>query len=72
MNRRTAGWGIRYGDVFRSIDLPQDEDRLHVHDLHATVLYLLGVEHRRLVYLHKGRSKRIDINEGRACKKIIT
>ena len=35
-----------------------------MHDLHATVLDLLGVDHTRLIYMHKGRPERVDLNEG--------
>ena len=31
------------------------EDKLHVHDLHATILHLLGLNHERLTYCHAGR-----------------
>jgi hypothetical protein len=34
-------------------------DPVHVHDLHATVLHLLGVEHERLTYRHQGRDFRL-------------
>jgi hypothetical protein len=37
-----------------------------VHDLHATILHLLGVDHTELVYSNKGRPERIDQNEGTA------
>ena len=47
------------------------EDRLHVHDIHATIMQLLGVDHTRLVYQHKGRPERVDLNEGRATKKVL-
>lgn len=46
-------------------------DRLHVHDLHATVLSSLGVDHMELVYKHKGRPERATINEGVVCKKLF-
>ena len=41
------------------------EDRLHVHDLHATILHLLGLDHMRLVYRHKGRPGTADAQRGR-------
>jgi Protein of unknown function (DUF1501) len=68
-----AGGGVRGGQVYGSTDevgLHAVEDRLHVHDLHSTILHLLGVDHRKLVYLHKGRPERIDQNEGKAYTKI--
>ena len=34
------------------------EDRLHVHDIHASILWLLGMDHLQLTYLHNGRAER--------------
>ncbi len=68
-----AGGGVRGGQVYGATDevgLHAVEDRLHVHDLHSTILHQLGVDHRKLVYLHKGRPERIDQNEGRVYSKI--
>ncbi len=70
-----AGGGVRAGYAYGTTDevgLHAVEDRLHVHDLHSTILYLMGVDHRKLVYLHKGRPERIDQNEGRVYKKIMS
>lgn len=64
-----AGGGVRGGQTIGATDsvgLHATEDRLHVHDLHATVLYLMGLDHRQLTYLHDGRPERIDQNEGHA------
>lgn len=64
-----AGGGVRAGQAYGSTDeagLHAVEDRLHVHDLHSTILHLLGLDHRQLIYLHKGRPERIDQNEGNA------
>jgi hypothetical protein len=47
------------------------EDRLHVHDIHATILHLLGVDHTKLVYPNKGRPERIDQNEGHSFASIL-
>jgi hypothetical protein len=62
-----AGGGVQGGQTIGSTDelgLHAVEDKLHVHDLHATVMYLLGVDHTRLIYRHKGRPERVDLNEG--------
>lgn len=70
-----AGGGVRAGHAYGTTDevgLHAVEDRLHVHDLHSTILYLMGVDHRKLVYLHKGRPERIDQNEGRVYKKLMS
>ena len=45
------------------------QDRLHVHDLHATILHLLGIHNLDLVYRYKGRPETSTINE-EACEKI--
>jgi hypothetical protein len=62
-----AGGGVRGGTVHGTTDeigLHAVENRLHVHDLHSTILYLLGLDHKKLVYFHAGRPERIDANEG--------
>ena len=68
-----AGGGVRSGQAYGTTDevgLHAVEDRLHVHDVHSTILHLMGVDHRKLVYVHKGRPERIDQNEGRAYTEI--
>ena len=63
-----AGGGVRAGQVYGATDeigLHAIEDRMHVHDFHSTILHLMGLDHRKLVYLHKGRPERIDENEGK-------
>ncbi|MDR3403678.1 MAG: DUF1501 domain-containing protein [Chthoniobacter sp.] len=70
-----AGGGVKGGQVFGATDdlgLYAVEDRLHVHDIHATILNMLGVDHTKLIYSHKGRPERIDQNEGHAYKKIVS
>ena len=69
-----AGGGVQGGQTIGSTDeigLHAVEDRLHIHDLHATMLYLLGVDHRQLTYLHKGRPERPTVNEGEPFVKIL-
>jgi len=68
-----AGGGVKGGQTIGATDelgLYAVEDKLHVHDLHSTILYLLGVDHTKLIYRHQGRPERIDQNVGRAYKKI--
>lgn len=68
-----AGGGVRGGRTIGSTDevgLHAVEDRLHVHDLHATILHLLGLDHTRLVYRHQGRPERATVNEGEAYRRI--
>ena len=62
-----AGGGVRGGQVIGATDdlgLYAVEDKLHVHDIHATILGLLGLDHTQVVYMHKGRPERVDLNEG--------
>jgi uncharacterized protein (DUF1501 family) len=68
-----AGGGVRGGQTIGATDelgLRAVEDRLHVHDLHATILHLLGLDHMQLTYLHKGRPERPTMNEGHPCRKL--
>jgi hypothetical protein len=68
-----AGGGVKGGQVIGTTDevgLHAVNDRLHIHDLHATILYLLGLDNMGLVYRYKGRPERPTLNEGEAYKKI--
>ena len=44
---------------------------LSMHDLHATILYLLGINNLDLIYMHKSRPETPTINEGVPCKKLL-
>lgn len=69
-----AGGGVRGGQAVGRTDelgLHAVEDRLHVHDLHATFLWLLGIDNLELVYRHKGRPERPTLNEGDPYRKIV-
>ncbi len=62
-----AGGGVKGGQVIGATDdlgFHAVENRLHVHDLHATILHLLGLDHMALTYMHKGRPERATQNEG--------
>ena len=68
-----AGGGVKAGHTIGSTDdlgLRAVEDKIHVHDFHATILHLMGIDHTKLVYTHKGRPERIDQNEGNPFTKI--
>jgi hypothetical protein len=68
-----AGGGVKGGQTIGETDelgLHATKDRLHVHDLHATILYLLGLSNMDLVYKYKGRPERPTLNEGEAYRKI--
>ena len=47
------------------------EDRTHVHDLHATILHCLGLDHRKLTLLHNGRDERPTINGGAVVEAVL-
>jgi hypothetical protein len=68
-----AGGGVKGGQSIGETDdlgLHAVKDKLHVHDLHATIMHLLGVDHTRMIYHDKGRPERIDQNEGHVFEKI--
>lgn len=68
-----AGGGVKGGQTIGSTDdlgLHAVTDRLHVHDLHATILWLLGLDNMGLVYNYKGRPERPTLNEGEPWTKI--
>ncbi|MDC0322945.1 DUF1501 domain-containing protein, partial [Verrucomicrobiales bacterium] len=69
-----AGGGVKGGQIIGSTDelgLFAVEDRMHVHDIHATTMSLLGMDHTDVVYMHKGRPERIDLNEGHVNSKLV-
>jgi hypothetical protein len=68
-----AGGGVRGGQVIGATDelgLRAVEDRIHVHDLHATILHLLGFDHRHLTFFHNGREERLTENSGRVVEEL--
>jgi hypothetical protein len=57
-----AGGGIKSGTVYGASDehgISVAEDRVHVHDFHATILHQLGVDHEQLTFRHAGRDYRL-------------
>lgn len=70
-----AGGGVRGGQTIGSTDelgLRAVENRLHVHDLHASILHLMGLDNMELTYMHKGRPERPTINEGKFFQPLVT
>jgi len=70
-----AGGGVKGGQAIGTTDevgLRAVEDRLHVHDLHASILHLMGLDHMGLIYKYKGRPERPTLNEGEPCRKLVT
>ena len=70
-----AGGGVKGGISYGSTDefgLTAVEDRVHVHDLHATILHLMGLDHERLTYRYSGRDYRLTDVHGKVVSKIIS
>ncbi|MBY0374370.1 MAG: DUF1501 domain-containing protein [Bryobacteraceae bacterium] len=70
-----AGGGVKPGQVIGQTDdlgLNIVEDKIDVHDLQATILHLLGMEHTRLTYRHMGRDFRLTDIHGHLVKKIYS
>ena len=69
-----AGGGIKPGVTVGSTDefgLKAVEDRVHVHDLHATLLHQLGLDHKRLTFFRDGRDERLTVNGGNVIRKLL-
>jgi uncharacterized protein (DUF1501 family) len=69
-----AGGGVKGGQVLGATDavgLRAAESIAHVHDVHATILHLLGFNHLRLTYRHNGRSERLTDNAGSVLEQVI-
>ena len=70
-----AGAGVKGGYAHGSTDdfgLRAAEDPVHVNDLHATVLHLLGIDHERLTFRHNGRDERLTNVAGVVVKGIMS
>jgi hypothetical protein len=69
-----AGGGVRGGMVYGATDdfgYRAVENPVHVHDLHATILHLLGFDHTRLTYRHAGRDFRLTDVHGHVVHDIL-
>jgi len=69
-----AGGGVRGGCVHGATDefgFRAVEDPVHVHDLHATILHLLGFDHEKLTFRHAGRDFRLTDVHGKVVRDII-
>ncbi len=69
-----AGGGVKGGLAFGKTDEFGNnaiEDKVHVHDLHATILHLLGIDHERLTYRYSGRDFRLTDVSGRVVQQIL-
>ena len=62
--------GITYGNT-DDFGFKAEENPVHAHDLQATILHLMGLDHTRLTYRYSGRDFRLTDVEGRVVKEII-
>jgi serine/threonine protein kinase len=65
------------GEVYKARDTRLDrtvaeEEPHHVHDIHASILYLLGLDHLKTTYLHNGRAERPTRTGGKLITKLWT
>jgi hypothetical protein len=69
-----AGGGVKGGQAYGATDefgFQAVEDKVHVHDLHATMLHLLGFDHERFTYRYAGRDFRFTDVHGRVVRELI-
>ena len=69
-----AGGGVRGGMSYGETDdfgFKAVTDRVHIHDLHATILHLLGIDHERLTYRYAGRDFRLTDVYGNVIHQIV-
>ncbi len=69
-----AGGGVKAGSVYGATDefgYNVVSDGLHVHDFHATLMHLLGIDHERLTYKFQGRRYRLTDVEGKLVKGVL-
>ena len=70
-----AGAGVKKGHVHGSTDdfcYNIAEDPVHVHDLNATILHLLGIDHEKLTFKHQGRQHRLTDVHGKLVRGILS
>jgi hypothetical protein len=70
-----AGAGVKAGIVYGQSDeygINVAENEVHVHDFHATILHLLGLDHERLTYRHLGRDFRLTDTSGKVVKGLLS
>ena len=70
-----AGAGVKTGQAYGATDefgFRAEENRVHVHDLHATMLQLFGFDHERLTYRYAGRDFRLTDVSGQVIKGLLS
>jgi uncharacterized protein (DUF1501 family) len=69
-----AGGGVKGGQTIGATDpvgLRAAEEKIHVHDVHATILHLMGMDHTKLTYRHQGRAQRLTDVAGTLIQKAL-
>ena len=69
-----AGGGVRGGMTHGSTDelgFAAAENKVHLHDIHATILHLMGVDHEALTYFHQGREESLTDVGGRVVREVM-
>jgi uncharacterized protein (DUF1501 family) len=69
-----AGGGVKAGQTLGATDdlgFHITQDPIHVHDLQATILHLLGLDHTKLTFHHQGRDFRLTDVEGEVVQKVL-
>ncbi|MDA1014196.1 MAG: DUF1501 domain-containing protein [Planctomycetota bacterium] len=69
-----AGAGVKGGFAYGATDaigLRAEQNKVHIHDLHATILHILGLDHELLTYYHNGRDERLTDVAGRVVHEIL-
>ena len=69
-----AGGGVKPGTVYGATDdygYYATENKMHIHDLHATMLHLLGIDHKKLTYRYGGRDFRLTDVAGEVAHDVI-
>mgnify|MGYP001388132151 FL=1 len=70
-----AGGGIRGGMTYGATDglgVKAVENRMSVHDLHATILHIMGIDHKQLAYRYSGRDFRLTDVHGNVAHDVIS
>ncbi len=70
-----AGGGVKGGITYGATDdfgWHAVENRVHVHDLHATILHLMGIDHEKLTYRYSGRDYRLTDVHGKVIRGLLT
>ena len=72
-----AGGGIKGGTIYGETDdfscnIASEDKKAHIHDFHATILHLLGIDHTKLTYRFQGREFRLTDVHGHKIKGILS